>query len=376
MHKKICIITSAHPIFSTRIFHKEAKTLIKIGYEVTLIVQHDKNEIKDGIKIIALPRPKNRFFRIFVTSWKAFNLALKQKANFYHFHDPELLPAGILLKLLTLKKVIYDVHEDYPQAIRTKPWLPPFFRGLIVSVFSSFELLLVRLLDSVIAATDDISHRFPEKKTITIKNYPILAFVRSAHSDAKIDIGFGRKGPTLIYAGAMAEKRGIYELVKALESIDEKYKVTLKLLGKFSDKAFERRVRSLKGFAKVDFLGRVPYEEVSEHLMAVDIGFVLFHPAPNHLKSMPNKLFEYMAAGLPFIASNFPLWKEILEENECGLTVDPLNPNQIARAIEYLLDHPGMRRKMSKNGQRAVREKYNWEKESEKLSELYQRLSE
>jgi hypothetical protein len=106
-NKKICILTSVHQAFDVRIFHKQAKTLAQTGYDVTLIAQHNKNEIVDGVKIVALSASPNRLYRMIVTSLCILRLALKQKGNIYHFHDPELIPVGILLKLLG-KKVIYE----------------------------------------------------------------------------------------------------------------------------------------------------------------------------------------------------------------------------------------------------------------------------
>jgi hypothetical protein len=108
---KVCILTSVHPVFDTRIFQKEAKTLKEAGYKVVLIAQHEKEEIVDGIKIIPLKKSKNRFWRI-VDDWKLLQKALREKANIYHFHDPELIPFIILLKIRTEAKIIYDVHED------------------------------------------------------------------------------------------------------------------------------------------------------------------------------------------------------------------------------------------------------------------------
>lgn len=88
----------------------------------------------------------------------------------------------------------------------------------------------------------------------------------------------------------------------------------------------------------------------------------------------PVKLFEYMSAGLPVIASNFPLWKEIVEGGNFGITVDPLRPQEIAEAIEYLLERPELCEEMGRNGREAVEEKYNWEVESEKLLKFYKRV--
>jgi len=104
------------------------------------------------------------------------------------------------------------------------------------------------------------------------------------------------------------------------------------------------------------------------------VGLVLFYPEPNQINSQPNKLFEYMSAEIPIVASNFPLWKEIVEGNQCGICVDPLNPEEIARAIEYLITHPDEAQRMGENGRKAVIEKYNWESESKKLIELYRKI--
>ena len=111
---KICMLSSTHSAFDDRIFYREAKSLSLAGYEVVIIAQHDKEEIIDNIKIVPLPIPKNRLHRMIKTAWKLFKLALKEKADVYHFHDPELMPIGILLKPKG-KKIVYDVHEDYEQ---------------------------------------------------------------------------------------------------------------------------------------------------------------------------------------------------------------------------------------------------------------------
>jgi len=368
--KKACHITTVHPSFDTRIFHKECKTLVDAGHDVTLITQHDQNEIIDGVKIIALPKPKNRFERIFSLSKKAYRLALEQKADIYHFHDPEFLSWAIRLKKKTGARVIYDIHEDYPKQILYKSWIPRPLRKLIADSFSIYEKSKVKKIDYLIVVVEDTRKRLKAANSNieTIKNFPILK---------KFNIKKIKKSDNnifnLIYIGELTEQRGITQIVQAMEYLPDNIKLIL--LGKFSSKKYEEKIRRLKGFQKTEHAGRVSYDRAIESLCGADAGLINFLPIPNHIKSNPNKLFEYMAAGLPVVASNFPSWREIVEINKCGICVNPLEPKEIARAVKYLIEYPEEAEKMSKNGRRAVLEKYNWGNESKKLLKIYEELA-
>jgi glycosyltransferase involved in cell wall biosynthesis len=363
--KKVCHITTVHHVFDTRIFYKEAQTLAKAGYDVTLIAQHDKNEVIDGITIIALPKPRNRIFRMLFLTKKAYKLALSQKADIYHFHDPELLPWMIKLKRKTGAKVIYDVHEDVPQDILSKNWIPKIFRKFISKFFEIYEDWASERFDWIITATPFIRYRFLRLNinTIDINNYPLIEeFMEPVLWDSRKN--------EICYIGGISRIRGIVELVKALEYTE----TVLHLAGEFESKDLEEQVKSLKGWKKVKYYGYIDRKKMVEILNTVRIGIVCFLPESNHIYSQPNKLFEYISAGIPVIASNFTLWKEILEGNNCGICVNPLEHKEIAEAIEYLINHQEEAKKMGENGRKAVLEKYNWEAESKKLLKVYEEL--
>ena len=369
MAHKACIFTTVHPPFDTRIFHKQAKTLVNAGYDVTLIVQHDRDQVVDGVRIIALPKPKSRFTRIFGLAWRAFRLALREHADIYHFHDPELLPIGVMLKLFTKGKVIYDVHEDVPAQILTKHWILAILRQPIAWLFDRWEKLVARSFDAVVVATEGIAEKFSKHNPIVIHNYPNLAMLPPTLRPPTTE-----DERVLIYVGGISRLRGAIEMVDALACLSHIDNLHLDLIGRFEPASLEAELQKMQGYQRVWFLGWLQPKEVYEHLSRADIGLVCLHPEPRYLIALPVKLFEYMAAGLPVIASNFPLWKEIVEGNECGLTVNPLDPEEIARAIEYLIDHPDEAHRMGENGRRAVLEKYNWEAEGKKLLVLYEEL--
>lgn len=367
--KKVVHLTTVHPSFDTRIFHKQCRTLAIAGYEVSLIAQHACDEVRDGISIIALPRPRNRLSRILGLTWQAFGLALRQRANVYHFHDPELLPVGVMLKLFTQAKVIYDVHEDVPQQILTKYWISAPLRHPFAAVFNVVEKLMSQTLDAVVVATEEIAKKFARFNPVVIHNYPDLRMLPTPYLSPREE-----RERTVVYIGGINKLRGAIEMIKAFEFLDPALNAHLDLIGRFEPNGLERELQALPGFRSVRFLGWLPLQKVYEHLRHAHIGLVCLHPEPRYVLSLPVKLFEYMAAGVPIIASNFPLWKEIVEGNRCGLTVDPLNPKEIAEAIEYLFMHPEEARIMGENGRRAVVEKYNWEREGEKLIKLYEEL--
>jgi glycosyltransferase involved in cell wall biosynthesis len=365
-------LTTVHLPFDTRIFEKECRTLVQVGYRVSLIAPHTTREVVGGVEVIPIPRFKRRLARMTRVTWAMaalYRTARRLHADVYHFHDPELMPVGILLKKSTHAAMIYDVHENYPTNLRAKEWLVGPLRRIAPWTAERFENITATVVDGIVAATDHIAKRFPADKTRVVKNYPLLTAMRSSGDDRRRYDG----NYTLVYTGGLTDHRGISEIVQALGHVRNS-QARLLLLGGHVHQETARTVQNLPGWQRVDYQGQVAYQTMYEYLGAAAVGLVCNQPVYDYDRALPNKLFEYMSAGLPVIASNFPDWVEIVAGNECGVTVDPTSPVEIAEAIDYLLDHSDARRTMGENGRHAIGEKYNWEHESSHLLDLYREV--
>jgi glycosyltransferase involved in cell wall biosynthesis len=169
----------------------------------------------------------------------------------------------------------------------------------------------------------------------------------------------------------MSAARGFREAVKAMSLLPTSLEANLVFAGEFAPELHQEA--SLND--RVELLGYVGRAEVAELLGRARVGLDLVHPVRNYLRALPTKLFEYMCAGIPAVVSDLPSRREIVEDAGCGLLVDPLDPKQIANAIEYLLTHPDEAQKMGERGQVAVKKNYKWDAEALKLLAFYESLS-
>ncbi len=366
---RVCHISTVHRNDDVRIFQKEARSLARSGYLVTFVVRAEEELEVGGVHIAPLPEPRSRFDRGFRLAWLAYRQALATKSQIYHLHDPELMPIGLLLKLRG-KKVVFDAHEDLPKQILSKPWIPVILRRPLSQAVALFEKLALVPYDAVVAATPSIANRFPTHKTVVVQNFPIFNELLDPQR-----LPYSKRPHRVAYVGGITPIRGAREMVMAMANIPEELQVRLLLAGRFSPEELQRELVKEPGWDRVEYVAWLSREAVARELGRARAGLVLFHPEPNHLDAQPNKIFEYMAAGLPVIASDFPLWREIVEGEGAGLLVDPEDPGAIAGAIEWLITHPGEAEAMGRRGREAVRKKYSWSLEEKKLLNLYERLS-
>jgi glycosyltransferase involved in cell wall biosynthesis len=384
---KVALLTSVHSPFDTRIFYKQARSLARAGYDVRLICPHDREEEVERVKLVPLPRPKGRLKRLLLSPWRVLKLALAQRASIYHFHDPELLPVGVLLRLLG-KKVIYDIHEDVAKQILNKEWLPA--RRLISSAYRLLELLTCRLFPLVLAEAS-YARLYPQGvRKVIVQNFPETGIFPSPRKQEEREFkgegecaGDGerkrkRERFTACYLGGVSALRGMERTLEALALLKEKGQlIDFLCIGPASKKYaahLERRIEELGLTQQVELRGRMEAPRAYTLLQECHVGLAVLQPNPNYFASFPTKMFEYMGLGLPVIVSNFPLWQNVVDQAGCGFTVDPLAAADLAKALATLAADPQQAKEMGEHGRRAIAEEYNWEREEQKLLALYAKL--
>jgi len=363
--KKVCHVTSVHPRYDVRIFHKECKSLANSGFDVTLLVNDNlPNESIDGVKIVSTQlKPKNRYERMVKSKKKIKALMLEIDADIYHFHDPELLPESSWIKDEG-KKVIFDFHEDVSQQILFKTWIPNSIRQMVSLIYKMYEKRIARKLDALITVTPKFVERLQQinHTTVMITNYPILNEESERNNIPKKS--------AICFAGGISPQWNHENIIKAIESIDD---IEYILAGSGSNEYLDK-LKRLEGWEKVRYLGRIPHEEVKAIYNEAMIGMTLLsnNTQVGDEGTLGNtKIFEFMRAGLPVICTYNRLWKEIVVENNCGIAIDPNSIEEIQDVITKIKCNQSLAIKMGKNGRNAVLEKYNWETQANVLNELY-----
>jgi len=365
---RVAHLTSVHSRNDVRIFLKECRSLAAAGFEVFLIVADGEGPaLLDGVHIIDVgAKSGGRASRALLTAARVFAAARQLRADICHFHDPELLPWGLLLRF-SGARVVYDAHEHVAHDILTKHYLPlpaAILRPLSFIV-GRCELLGARGMDAIVAATPEILERFSTLPALSagIYNFPLTEEL--LHTDT-----LDSRPLQACYIGGISVNRGVRELVAAAARCSTR----IALAGPLWDGLTAEQASALPGWERVSYLGVLSRHQVAELMGRSRVGIVTFLPVVNHVNALPNKLFEYMSAGIAVVASDFPLWRQIVTETGSGLCVDPCDPDAIAEAVDRLAGDVEFGAACGRNGARAVAGEFNWSAQASRLVRLYQNL--
>lgn len=364
---RILHLTSAHRWNDTRIFFKECRTLARHGYDVTLLAPGAPDESRDGVTLRGVPSSRGRLGRMTTTLYRIWRAAKSQRADLYHFHDPELIPVGMLLKSRG-SRVVYDVHENLPAQLLVKAYIrPAFLRRVLAGLARAAEGFAARRLDGFSAAAPSIARRFPAERTALVRNLVDLDFVDSIEAPARPASG---RPFVVIYPGSLSRARGILNAIRAIAMLDGS--AELKLAGKWHDPAFRRECESEPGWRFCRYLGRISPAEVIAAVKDADAGIHVPLPSPNYSDGLAVKGFEFMACSKPFVTTDEPGKRRTF--GNCALFVDATSPRDIAAAIGKLRDDAALAQSLGEAGRGQVADSFAWGNESVALLGLYTRL--
>jgi glycosyltransferase involved in cell wall biosynthesis len=381
MSPKVCILTSVHPPFDGRIFHRQAVSLANAGYEVTLIAPASfERKKKEGITVIGFPKARRRIHRP-LSWWKIFRRVRRVHPNVVHFHDPELLLLVPILRLVFGRRllIVYDVHEYFIDSLAVKFWLPAFLRPVVIIVAGWLEKLLARQVNGIVCAVEGQVHLYKQlnKPTVVVRNLPIVSLFQDPIPIPEMDINAFK----LIYVGLILPSRGINVLLQAMNYLREwDYSdVMLYLVGDFKSRDYYEEIltfideRQLHN--QIKLMGFIEHSDLKNYLNSSDVGM-----APGLISQqygnpgIATKLFEYMLCNLPIVCADLPHRSIYIDEANCGIVVPQANPKAFAEAVSWLKNNPQEAEEMGRRGRTMVLDRYSWEFEQGKLLQFYHKL--
>ncbi len=364
---RVVHITYQHSADDARILHKQCRSLAEAGLDTHLLAPPPKPPKLFGVTLHSLNTDitgnKLRRLRKWFTQIKV--IVADVCPDIIHLHDPLLLRLARHFCAETRARLVYDAHEDHARQIRALSHLSWARRTTQAALYGHLERNAPKWIDLFVAATPGIADHYPADRTITVRNLPRLSDFEPTHAQAR--------NASMIYVGGLTRSRGIIEMIDAIELVQHD-DARLILAGKFDSDETRRAAESRPGWKHVDFRGWVDHAHVPTLLDNAAAGLVVLHPKPNYLDAWPVKLFEYMASGLPFIASSFQPWRDMLSNEKSGIFVDPLDVRAIAAAMEQLLHHPNDSAAMGAVGRARIERDLHWQREAAILLRGYETL--
>jgi glycosyltransferase involved in cell wall biosynthesis len=373
MNPCICHISTVHTDDDIRILYRECSSLAAAGYKVVFIVPSETRKRVNGVEIIPLPRVKNRLFRMLVLPLIALWKALLQRPVICHYHDPELMPIGFVLRWVFQKKVVYDIHESVHRQMLSKTWIPKYIRSAVANLYRLAEPVLT--IGQELIVVRNIFAADYSKPVYTVHNYP--CFEATGQSDL-MEKTINAARPLLVYVGDISEIRGAFVYLDLAEDfVNQGRDFEMMLIGQYDELTGIRikniiKTRNLHNHVKIT--GRLAFPEAMTYVRRADIGLCLLLPAPHYSVGLATKIFEYMMFGVPVLCSNYDVWRKYVYGENAGMMVNPCDRQAVLETCNKMLKDPLDLETMGKNGKRAIQEKYNWENEFKTLLQCYNKL--
>ena len=386
---------------------KEAKSLIAKGHEVFLlsIMKNGemKEEILNGIHISRIPIKKSFLSRLFIFGtfsifltrfdWKKYIRIFieRNSIEILHVHDLPLVNTGLTIAKEMSIPIIADLHENYPEAVRAwNAGCQSIVKKIIQVPFSPSRWdrhasIVLPQVSHVIAVIDEGKEYY--KKWYGIKDDRISVIMNTEdleyYDSIKIKDEIIEENASkyiISYIGGFGPHRGIDTAIQAMPHIiDSIPDAKLQLVGGKGSPAFETAMhqlcKDLKIEQHVEFTGWVDFSLVPTYIATSSVCLVPHHASGHTNSTIPHKLFQYMAMKKPIVTTDCLPLKRIVEETDTGFVVPSGDFVAMANAVITLYNNPELARRFGENGRRAVEKKYNWNIESKKLVELYQRFA-
>lgn len=365
MKKKVVIVSPVHIFNDVRVFEKEAKSLVNLGFDVELFARTPEgiDHTESGILIHAV-KYRNRIERFLKLPLLFFRI-LKSDASLYHLHNPDTIPFALLLKVLG-KKVIYDTHEDFSKKILLRQWIPRLLRNALAKIIDSLEIIVSKVVDGTIVTQTEQKNKF--KNCFVIPNAPIYRMIGNEAENKKTE----QNMLTLGYLGGISKDRGLWEMLKLTRILNESINTKLVLIGgAVNDGSLSEAMKSSL-WDNVEYLGKLPQSEAFAHIKNVDFGLIILEDVADYRYTSPNKIYEYMMLGVPFVATDFPAWKSELASVNSGIFLKNVDLDDAADQITKLKKDPERYESVSQNGVKYVSDEFNWDAVCEPiLSKIY-----
>ena len=331
---------------------------------------HPKDEFLKNVYIHAVRCPDNGWFRKLSSSFNFFLRVFGEKADIYHFHDPDLIFCGLALQILG-KKVIMDVHEDFQASIiKKRSYSTKGVRCLIATIFNTIEKISSRIFSGVTVVSEEMARKFSNANVAVVRNFPILdGFKREDGNRSKIF--------SVIYTGSIDESRGCWQILESFKMFKQRYTETkLTVIGPFENYDLEQKFRrKALEIDSVHILGHLQWEEVRQKQREADVGLLISLFNKDSIeKTYPVKLFEYMSAGLAVVISNKHYWEQLLDRCKFGLMVNGENSEEIADALFDLATNGILMSEMGLAGRKFVEQNFSWDTEFNKMKLLYESI--